>query len=85
MEYHQDRFDDNSLLIYKNEKLIAVFSANKKGSMLYSHQGLSYGGLMFQRKVSFKDALQSFRELLNYTSSEGFITVTRACGSETAV
>ncbi len=75
MEYHQDRFDDNSLLIYKNEKLIAVFSANKKGSMLYSHQGLSYGGLMFQRKVSFKDALKSFKELLKFAKSEGFKTI----------
>ncbi len=75
MEYHQDRFDDNSLLIYKNDKLIAVFPANKKDDTLYSHQGLSYGGLIFQNKVSFKVAFESFKELINFASSEGFKTI----------
>ena len=75
MEYHQDRFDDNSLLIYKNDKLIAVFPANKKNDTLYSHQGLSYGGLIFQKKTSFKDALESFKELLSFAKSEGFKTL----------
>lgn len=75
MEYHQDRFDDSSLLIFKNEKLIAVFPANKKNDTLHSHQGLSYGGLIFQKKISFIDALQSFQELLSFAKSEGFKTL----------
>lgn len=75
MEYHQARFDDNSLLVFKNEKLIAVFPATKKNNVLNSHQGLSYGGLIFQKKISFKDALQSFKELLNFASYEGFKTI----------
>ena len=50
MDYHQDRFDDYSLLIFKKEKLIAVFPANKIDEILYSHQGLSYGGLVFYKK-----------------------------------
>ncbi len=75
MEYHKDRFDDNSLLVFKDETLIAVFPANKKEDMLFSHQGLSYGGLIFQKKISFKDAFQAFKELLSFVKVEGFQTL----------
>lgn len=46
MEYHQDRFEDYSLLAFKGEKLVAVLPANKVAKTVYSHQGLSYGGLL---------------------------------------
>lgn len=72
MDYHQDRFLDNSLLIFKNDNIIALFPANKEGVTLYSHQGLSYGGLVFPKHVSFKDALQSFKALLTHVKSVGF-------------
>lgn len=75
MDYHQDRFEDNSLLIFKNESLIAVLPANKENDVLHSHKGLSYGGLVFQKKISFKDSLESFKALLNYAKSEGFKTI----------
>ena len=75
MDYHQDRFDDNSLLIFKDEKLIAVFPANKKEDVLFSHQGLSYGGLIFGKKTTFKDVFEAFKSLLNFTHSEGFKTI----------
>lgn len=51
MEYHQDRFDDFSLLIFEEEKLKAVLPANKKENTVYSHQGLTYGGLVFSHKL----------------------------------
>jgi len=51
MEYHQDRFDDFSLLIFEGEKLKAVLPANKKENTVYSHQGLTYGGLVFSHKL----------------------------------
>lgn len=44
MDYHADRFDDFSLMAYRNSKLIALLPANRKGDTLYSHQGLTYGG-----------------------------------------
>ena len=43
ISYHGDRFKDASLLIYKNEKLIAVFPANSSQQTIYSHQGLGKG------------------------------------------
>ncbi|OXA95799.1 FemAB family protein [Flavobacterium hercynium] len=51
MEYHQDRFDDFSLLVFEDEKLKAVLPANKKENNVYSHQGLTYGSLVFSHKL----------------------------------
>ena len=51
IEYHQDRFEDFSLLIFEDEKLKAVLPANIKGKSVYSHQGLTYGGLVFNAKL----------------------------------
>ncbi|TDW52582.1 acetyltransferase (GNAT) family protein [Flavobacterium sp. 270] len=51
MEYHKDRFEDFSLLIFENEKLKAVLPANKNGNSVHSHQGLTYGGLVFLNKL----------------------------------
>ncbi|WP_343697286.1 FemAB family protein [Flavobacterium sp.] len=52
MEYHKDRFEDFSLLIFEEEKLRAVLPANKKGNEIHSHQGLTYGGLVFLSKLN---------------------------------
>jgi hypothetical protein len=56
MEYHQDRFQDFSLLIFEEEKLKAILPANKNGNAVYSHQGLTYGGLVFLRKLNGEKA-----------------------------
>jgi hypothetical protein len=51
MEYHEDRFDDFSLLIFDTEKLVAVLPANKVANNVFSHQGLTYGGLVYSAKI----------------------------------
>ena len=75
MDYHQDRFDDYSLLIFKKEKLIAVFPANKIDEILYSHQGLSYGGLVFTKATRFEEELESFKAVLEFIKSNGFLSL----------
>lgn len=75
MEYHQDRFQDNSLMIFKAEKLIALLPANIVDNKVYSHQGLTYGGLILEKKTKLKDTLQIFREILYYLSSEKIKTL----------
>ena len=64
MDYHSERFKDNSFLFYKNNSLVAVLPANINDSILYSHQGLTYGGLIQSYKLSTKDVLEIF-DLLN--------------------
>ncbi|MFY0715151.1 GNAT family N-acetyltransferase [Seonamhaeicola sp. NFXS20] len=71
MEYHQDRFQDISLLIFKEKKLIAVLPANKVGSMVISHQGLSYGGLVFNSALKFNVVIKIFTQILYYLKTEG--------------
>ncbi len=67
MEYHQDRFDDFSLLIFENNnKLVAVLPANKAGEVLYSHQGLTYGGMVLSNKAKLADVILIFQQLLQF-------------------
>lgn len=70
MDYHSDRFIDHSVMIYKNEKVVAVLPANSKGNQLYSHQGLTYGGLLLSRKLKTADTLELYKELLKYLESK---------------
>ena len=60
MDYHADRFVDCSLLFYKKGELVAVLPANYKQEELtvYSHGGLTYGGLVLSEKVSVADTMQ---------------------------
>lgn len=45
MEYHADRFADNSLMFYNDtDKLVAILPASIHGQQIRSHGGLTYGG-----------------------------------------
>ena len=71
MDYHSDRFKDHSLMFYKKGKLYALLPANEKDHVLYSHQGLTYGGLLMAVKTKAEEVLQIFSELNAYYKSEG--------------
>ncbi|KAF2512765.1 FemAB family protein [Flavobacterium zhairuonense] len=64
MEYHKDRFEDFSLLIFEEEKLRAVLPANKQGNTVHSHQGLTYGGLIFSSKLKVEKVEAILDEIL---------------------
>lgn len=71
MEYHSDRFDDASLLFYMKNRPIAVLPSNRSGDTLYSHQGLTYGGVLADQQMSGELMLQLFDRLMGYLRSEG--------------
>ena len=71
MDYHSDRFKDHSLLIFKDNKVVAVLPANIKDGMLYSHQGLTYGGLVLGKTLKFKEAFDVFKCLLKFLATQG--------------
>lgn len=71
MDYHQDRFEDFSLMVYKGETLFAVIPANKNGETVYSHQGLTYGGLILQESAKLKSTIDAFREINKFLFEKG--------------
>lgn len=75
MEYHADRFSDHSLLILKNGKTYALLPANADGQTLYSHQGLTYGGLITGSDASADGVRTLFSELNSLLRNEGFTKV----------
>jgi hypothetical protein len=44
MDYHKERFEDHSLMFYKEDHLICCIPSHIKNQVFYSHRGLSYGG-----------------------------------------
>jgi GNAT acetyltransferase-like protein len=71
MDYHADRFSDFSLMIYKEDKLVAVLPANADNQLLFSHQGLTYGGLIYG-SLKLQDVILVFREILFFLQQHGF-------------
>ena len=73
MDYHSDRFHDHSILFFDDRKKIkALLPANDNGNTLYSHQGLTYGGLLLDWKTTANDVIEIFRLLYEYGRGAGF-------------
>ncbi len=66
MEYHQNRFDDFSLMIYKDEKLYALLPGHKVGNKVYAHNGLTYGSFMLQDSATFLNSFEAFKTMLEF-------------------
>lgn len=66
MEYHSDRFEDYSLLIYDEEKLVSVLPANRLEDTIYSHQGLTYGGFIFQNSIKLGTTIAILHDVVKY-------------------
>lgn len=74
MDYHRDRFWDHSLLFYHKGKLVALLPGNESpvGDVYYSHQGLSFAGIITDQKMKTPLMLNVFDFLLKYLIREGF-------------
>ena len=66
MDYHNDRFEDYSLMVFEGEKLVAVMPANRVENVVYSHQGLTYGGLVYGDKLKLASVILVFKAILFY-------------------
>ena len=69
MEYHKDRFQDYSLIVLDGEKWVAVLPANRVENEVFSHQGLSYGGLVYNEKVKLASVIEVFKSVLSFLTS----------------
>lgn len=71
MDYHSDRFADCSLMFYQKGKLYAVLPANLNGDTLFSHQGLTYGGVVMDGKCTAADILHLMEEMNGWLQALG--------------
>lgn len=69
MEYHAGRFDDFSLLVYDEKKCLAVLPAHRIENKLYSHKGLTYGGLIVRKSLKFAKVAICMRSIMTYLDS----------------
>ena len=67
MEYHQDRFEDFSLLVFDaKDNLVSILPANRVEDTLFSHQGLTYGGFVFLETIKLDHAMVIFKSVLSF-------------------
>lgn len=71
MDYHSDRFNDCSLIISEENQVIGVFPANKKENAVYTHQGLTYGGLILIERKNVKKLIEYFHTVFAYFKDQG--------------
>jgi lipid II:glycine glycyltransferase (peptidoglycan interpeptide bridge formation enzyme) len=74
LNYHpKDRFNDASIYVSKNGKILSVLTAaviERDGKkILASHPGASYGGFVYDSDLNFKDAHDLVDMLLEYAQS----------------
>jgi hypothetical protein len=66
MDYHKDRFEDYSLIVLDKEKCVAVLPANRVGNPVFSHQGLTYGSLVYDEKIKLASVIEIFKSVLSF-------------------
>ena len=71
MEYHKDRFDDFSMLVFDGDRLISIIPANRVEDKLYSHQGLTYGGFVFEAKIKLGEVISITKAVLSFLQQNG--------------
>ena len=71
MEYHSDRFEDFSLMVYDDQDLLACIPAHNSDKDFRSHRGLTYGGLLV--KSYFAEQIDRYLDaLIIYLKQKGF-------------
>ncbi|WP_445454184.1 GNAT family N-acetyltransferase [Flavobacterium sp. 25HG05S-40] len=71
MEYHKDRFLDYSLLIFEEDTLKCIIPANRVEDTLFSHQGLTYGGFVFDAKIKLGEVIAIAKAVLAFLNQKG--------------
>ena len=71
LEYHRDRFEDSSLLVYADDRLLALLPANVDGGTFVSHQGLTFGGFLVNHHMTGALMIGVFRAVLDYLRGRG--------------
>ncbi len=72
MDYHADRFPDASLMVSDEDgTLRALLPATRRGGELSSHDGLTYGGFVTDRRMTLEMMLGTFAASLHHLRQAG--------------
>lgn len=71
MDYHSHKFVDFSLMIYKKGNLDAVIPGNIDNDIFYSHQGLTYGGVITSVNSKTVDIINYFNTINIFLKNNG--------------
>jgi hypothetical protein len=71
MDYHADRFTDHSLIVRDRSGIVALLPANRVDDEIYSHQGLTYGGLVTCARMTVPVMLSIFDAVLDHLRMAG--------------
>jgi len=67
MDYHAERFEDHSLIIWRGTQVMGLLPANLRADgVLVSHQGLTYGGFVLRREITLGSVLDVVRASLHF-------------------
>lgn len=71
MDYHAERFEDASLIFARAGKWLALLPANRRGPVLESHGGLTYGGLVLAPEVGLERVAALLNALCAHARAAG--------------
>lgn len=71
MDYHADRFVDQSLIVERHGEAVAVFPANIRDNVVTSHGGLTYAGLITTHALRAESTLAVFEQIANHYRALG--------------
>lgn len=72
LDYHKHLFHDHSLIVFDQSKPIALLPANEINTAIYSHAGLTYGGLLLLPEIKLIKTLAIFFKVLKYYFDFGY-------------
>ena len=80
MDYHQDRFEDYSLMIYNSkDELTALLPASRHDDRVVSHGGLTFGGFLTDMKMKTETMLEIFEAVKNFLRQDNVSTLIYKC------
>lgn len=66
MDYHSHRFDEQSIIVKRVGKAVAIFPCNRIEDKIVSHSGLTYGGLIYGSDLHAVEVLEILELLTQY-------------------
>lgn len=75
LDYHAERFVDQSLIVERRGEPVAVFPANRRGQVVVSHGGLTYGGLVSTQALRAGSTLAVFEAIAAHYRALGAVRV----------